>query len=214
MNETILEPAINSHAARNVNDFPFPDVLGAKGVNNTYGKVSDSKELAVVRALSEGPLTGEICSIASITDVSACPVEIGVSDNVMHDKVNLLATRTENYPAVTANTEVSNKSVEKRVSIVDNQRDKKTPKTRSSMDAWKVKRNWEDVLASPLKSLSQTSRSPCTGSRSAERVKVLHDKLMSPERKRKSPSEMKKEVDEKQARATRIRRELENEHNI
>lgn len=112
---------------------------------------------------------------------------------------------------VYTHVERSNKTSEKRVSIVDRDREKIWSKNRSPLDAWKVKRNWEDILSSPLKSTNTTSRSPCTGRKSTERAKVLHDKLMSPEKKRKSPLEMKKEVDDKQARATRIRRELENE---
>ncbi|KAI5077181.1 hypothetical protein GOP47_0007005 [Adiantum capillus-veneris] len=138
-----------------------------------------------------------------------CNAEVTV--NVMPEKHGSVSLNNETDRVVAETVERTNKSTEKRVSIVDNQREKKTPKTRSSLDAWKVKRNWEDVLSSPLKTLTRPSRSPCAGWRSTERVKVLHDKLMSPERKRKSPMEMKKEVDEKQARATRIRRELENE---
>jgi hypothetical protein len=83
--------------------------------------------------------------------------------------------------------------------------------SKTALDAWKEKRNWEDILSSPLSSSSRISRSPGPGRKSTERVRVLHDKLMSPERKKKSPSETKNEVDGKQARATRIRMELENE---
>lgn len=177
--------------------------------------IKGSKELC--GSDSNGQATGsassirKACSTAATLDLSSSNAKGEVTDGVIPEKVASSVSKAEKGPVIAVNVERSNKSTEKRVSIVDNQREKKTPKTRSSMDAWKVKRNWEDVLSSPMKSLNRASRSPCTGWKSTERVKVLHDKLMSPERKRKSPLEMKKEVDEKQARATRIRRELENE---
>lgn len=83
--------------------------------------------------------------------------------------------------------------------------------SKNALEAWKEKRNWEDILSSPLNSGPRMSKSPGPGRKSTERVLLLHDKLMSPERKKKSPSETKKDVDEKQARATRIRMELEND---
>ncbi|XP_057869266.1 uncharacterized protein LOC131076214 isoform X1 [Cryptomeria japonica] len=98
----------------------------------------------------------------------------------------------------------------RRQSAMDKEKDRR-PLLTKTLDAWKEKRNWEDILASPLRSCSRTAHSPIVSRRSTERVRVLHDKLMSPERRRKSPLDMKKEADEKHARATRIRRELENE---
>ncbi|XP_073140941.1 uncharacterized protein [Henckelia pumila] len=80
-----------------------------------------------------------------------------------------------------------------------------------SLDAWKEKRNWEDLLSSPHIVSSRFSYSPGMGRKSAERVRVLHDKLMSPEKKKKSVLDLKKEAEEKHARATRIRTQLENE---
>eukprot|EP00252_Welwitschia_mirabilis_P014058 TRINITY_DN31081_c0_g1_i1.p1 TRINITY_DN31081_c0_g1~~TRINITY_DN31081_c0_g1_i1.p1 ORF type:complete len:1920 (+),score=403.73 TRINITY_DN31081_c0_g1_i1:313-6072(+) len=79
-----------------------------------------------------------------------------------------------------------------------------------SLDAWKEKRNWESIVRSPLQS-SRNFHSPIISRKSAERVRVLHDKLMSPERRRKSPLDMRRDAEEKHARAMRIRRELENE---
>ncbi|KAH9331731.1 hypothetical protein KI387_003839, partial [Taxus chinensis] len=107
----------------------------------------------------------------------------------------------------------SNKAMDpfRRQSTTVDREDRKPLLTRTSLDAWKEKRNWEDILASPLRSSSRTAHSPIVSRKSTERVRVLHDKLMSPERRRKSPLDMKKEADEKHARATRIRRELENE---
>ncbi|GAB2270053.1 hypothetical protein Dimus_004967 [Dionaea muscipula] len=79
-----------------------------------------------------------------------------------------------------------------------------------SMDAWKEKRNWEEILASPCRS-SRLSHSPSMGRKNAERTRTLHDKLMLPEKKRKTALDLKKEAEEKHARAMRIRSELENE---
>ncbi|PHT47684.1 hypothetical protein CQW23_11892 [Capsicum baccatum] len=80
-----------------------------------------------------------------------------------------------------------------------------------SMDAWKEKRNWEDVLSTPQRVSSRFSHSPGLSRRSVERARTLHDKLMSPEKKKKSAIDLKKEAEEKHARAMRIRTELENE---
>ncbi|CAD6217363.1 unnamed protein product [Miscanthus lutarioriparius] len=79
-----------------------------------------------------------------------------------------------------------------------------------SMDAWKEKRNWEDILKSPVRS-SRVSHSPGVGRKVTDRARVLHDKLMSPEKKKRSALDMKKEAEEKHARALRIRSQLESE---
>lgn len=80
-----------------------------------------------------------------------------------------------------------------------------------SMDAWKEKRNWEDILATPLRVSSRFSYSPGMARKSAERARNLRDKLMSPEKKKKTALDLKKEAEEKHARAMRIRGELETE---
>ncbi|KAL5987293.1 hypothetical protein ACLOJK_038457 [Asimina triloba] len=101
----------------------------------------------------------------------------------------------------------------KRNGLVDKEKDRERRNTASfkSMDAWKEKRNWEDILAAPLRSSSRTSYSPGMSRKSVERARVLHDKLMSPEKKKKTALDMKREAEEKHARAMRIRNELENE---
>ncbi|KAK8687640.1 hypothetical protein V6N13_086444 [Hibiscus sabdariffa] len=93
----------------------------------------------------------------------------------------------------------------------EKEKDKRNATSLKSMDAWKEKRNWEDILASPFRVSSRVSYSPGIGKKSAERVRTLHDKLMSPEKKKKTPVDLKKEAEEKHARAMRIRSELENE---
>ncbi|XVE56865.1 hypothetical protein DITRI_Ditri04bG0044600 [Diplodiscus trichospermus] len=90
-------------------------------------------------------------------------------------------------------------------------KDKRNAMSWKSMDAWKEKRNWEDILSSPFRVSSRVSYSPGIGKKSAERVRILHDKLMSPEKKKKTAVDLKKEAEEKHARALRIRSELENE---
>jgi hypothetical protein len=94
----------------------------------------------------------------------------------------------------------------------ENKQEKQNSMPWKSMDAWKEKRNWEDILKSPARSSSRVSHSPGIGRRANERARVLHDKLMSPpEKKKRMAVDMKREVEEKQARATRIRNQLESE---
>ncbi|VFQ82133.1 unnamed protein product [Cuscuta campestris] len=99
----------------------------------------------------------------------------------------------------------------KQIPHSEREKEKQNGMSWKSMDAWKEKRNWEDVLASPYRVSSRFSHSPGLSRKSAERARVLHDKLMSPEKKKKSSLDLKKEAEEKHARATRIRSELENE---
>ncbi|CAN4088401.1 unnamed protein product [Withania somnifera] len=90
-------------------------------------------------------------------------------------------------------------------------KDKRNGSSWRSMDALKERRNWEDVLSTPHRVSSRFSHSPGLSRKSVERARTLHDKLMSPEKKKKSAIDLKKEADEKHARAMRIRTELENE---
>lgn len=94
----------------------------------------------------------------------------------------------------------------------EKEKEKKNAAPWKSMDAWKEKRNWEDILSSSFRVSSRVSYSPGMSRKSAERARVLHDKLMSPEKKKKKTSmDLKKEAEEKHARAMRIRSDLENE---
>ncbi|CAI9111967.1 OLC1v1012323C1 [Oldenlandia corymbosa var. corymbosa] len=93
----------------------------------------------------------------------------------------------------------------------DREKEKRNGSLWNSMDAWKEKRNWEDILGTPHRVSSRFSHSPGLSRKSADRARVLHDKLMSPDKRKKSPSDLKKEAEEKHARATRIRNELESE---
>lgn len=93
----------------------------------------------------------------------------------------------------------------------DKEKEKRNAPSWKSMDAWKEKRNWEDILASPFRVSSRVSHSPGMSRRSVERARILHDKLMTPEKRKKTALDLKKEAEEKHARAMRIRSELENE---
>ncbi|KAL4184374.1 hypothetical protein AMTRI_Chr10g225330 [Amborella trichopoda] len=103
-------------------------------------------------------------------------------------------------------------SLKRQVTDKEKEKEKKSPTPWKSMDAWKEQRNWQDILSSPMSSTARVSYSPGLGRRSADaRAKVLHNKLMSPERKKRSALDMKREAEEKHTRAMRIRAELENE---
>ncbi|XP_062190721.1 uncharacterized protein LOC133893648 isoform X2 [Phragmites australis] len=99
--------------------------------------------------------------------------------------------------------------VKKSTSHLEKEKQNTTPW--KSMDAWKEKRNWEDILKSPPVQSSRVSHSPGLGRKVADRARVLHDKLMSPEKKKRSALDMKREAEEKHARALRIRSQLESE---
>lgn len=104
--------------------------------------------------------------------------------------------------------EKSQKSVDhtkKQTPLSERDKERRNGPSWKSMDAWKEKRNWEDILS------SRYSYSPGVSRKSADRARTLHDKLMSPEKKKKNALDLKKDAEEKHARAMRIRSELENE---
>ncbi|KAK9158020.1 hypothetical protein Scep_004594 [Stephania cephalantha] len=115
--------------------------------------------------------------------------------------------------AVKAEKNIKCTEQQRRKILLDKEKEKEKRNMASwkSLDAWKEKRNWEDVLATPTRPSSRVSHSPGIFRSSVERSRVLHDKLMSPEKKKKTALDLKKEAEEKHARATRIRSELENE---
>lgn len=105
----------------------------------------------------------------------------------------------------------STDNLRRQMPLSEKDKEKRSTAPGKSMNAWKEKRNWEDILSSPFRVSSRMSYSPSLSRKSAERVRTLHDKLMSPEKKKKTTSDLKKEAEEKHARAMRIRSELENE---
>ncbi|XP_073227045.1 uncharacterized protein [Cicer arietinum] len=102
-------------------------------------------------------------------------------------------------------------NLRRQMPLSEKDKEKRSTAPGKSLNAWKEKRNWEDILSSPFRVSSRMSHSPSLSRKSAERVRTLHDKLMSPEKKKKTTSDLKKEAEEKHARAMRIRSELENE---
>ncbi|KAG9138060.1 hypothetical protein Leryth_001326 [Lithospermum erythrorhizon] len=119
-------------------------------------------------------------------------------DKVVSNNMNRNSVRTVDY-------------LRKQVPVSQMEKERKNGNLWKSMDAWKEKRNWEDILASPHGTSARFSHSPGISRRSTERSRILHDKLMSPDKRKKSALDFKKEADEKHARAMRIRSELENE---
>ncbi|KAK7292183.1 hypothetical protein RIF29_07943 [Crotalaria pallida] len=102
-------------------------------------------------------------------------------------------------------------NLQRQIPLPEKDRERRSTAPGKSMNAWKEKRNWEDILSSPFRVSSRMSYSPSMSRKSAERVRTLHDKLMSPDKRKKTTSDLKKEAEEKHARAMRIRSELENE---
>jgi hypothetical protein len=82
------------------------------------------------------------------------------------------------------------KSTDVRKSMVHLEKEKPNIAPWKSMDAWKEKGNWEDILKSPVRN-SRVSYSPGVGRKVTDRARVLHDKLMSPEKKKRSALDMK-----------------------
>ncbi|KAH7550723.1 hypothetical protein JRO89_XS13G0256300 [Xanthoceras sorbifolium] len=101
--------------------------------------------------------------------------------------------------------------LKRQIPPIEKDKEKRNVTSWKSMDAWKEKRNWEDILSSPFRVSSRISHSPGMSRKSTERARILRDKLMSPEKKKKTTLDLKKEAEEKHARAMRIRSELETE---
>uniref|UniRef100_A0A2P2KFQ8 Uncharacterized protein LOC105640592 n=1 Tax=Rhizophora mucronata TaxID=61149 RepID=A0A2P2KFQ8_RHIMU len=126
------------------------------------------------------------------------------TEKVLHKKGKTL---TENIIEKYKSTD----HLKKQIPVFEKDKERRNSTSWKSLDAWKEKRNWEDILSSPFRVSSRMSHSPGMSRKSAERARILHDKLMSPEKKKKNAMDLKKEAEDKHARAMRIRNELENE---
>lgn len=147
------------------------------------------------------------CSTAAFTGKSKRDLLSATSDNEKQPP------RREKLSTVIVN-EKSSRSLDngrRQISFSEKEKEKRNGNLWKSMDAWKEKRNWEDILAPPHRVSSRFSHSPGMSRKSNERARTLHDKLMSPDKKKKSVVDLKKEAEEKHARAMRIRNELESE---
>lgn len=125
-------------------------------------------------------------------------------ERLLPKKDKLLIEGVEKFPRLTDQSK-------KHIPIFEKDKEKRNSAPWKSMDAWKEKRNWEDVLSSPFRVSSRVSRSPGMRTKSVDRARMLHDKLMSPDKKKKTAVDLKREAEEKHARALRIKSELDNE---
>ncbi|KAJ6418404.1 hypothetical protein OIU84_001723 [Salix udensis] len=128
------------------------------------------------------------------------------ADMLLHKKDKTLS---EN--AIDKNLKSAEKTTKKQIPLFEKDKERRNSSSRKSMEAWKERRNWEDILSSPFCVSSHLSHSPGISRKSAERARILHAKLMSPDKKKKTAFDLKREAEEKHARAMRIRSELENE---
>ncbi|KAI4326600.1 hypothetical protein MLD38_031896 [Melastoma candidum] len=129
-----------------------------------------------------------------------------------HEEVKIIATKENGQKEGSAENPPRNAEQGRRQSLYcGRDKEKRNLSSRHTMDAWKEKRNWEEILSTPCCNSSRVPHIPGVCRRSAERRRSLHVKLMSPEKKKKTALDLKKEADEKHARAMRIRTELENE---
>lgn len=101
----------------------------------------------------------------------------------------------------------------KRYSVFFSDKDKEKRNLMSwrLVDVWKEKRNWEEIFVFLCRFFFRMLYLFSMSRRSVERVRILYDKLMFFEKKKKIFVDLKKEVEEKYVRVMRIRSELENE---
>lgn len=128
------------------------------------------------------------------------------ADMLLHKK-----DKTFSETAIEKNLKSAENTTKKQIPLSEKDKERRNSSSRKSMDAWKERRNWEDILSSPFCVSSRLSNSPGISRKSAERARILHAKLMSPDKKKKTAFDLKREAEEKHARAMRIRSELENE---
>ncbi|XP_050870916.1 uncharacterized protein LOC127073749 isoform X2 [Lathyrus oleraceus] len=225
---------IQQERASNNTEYSMSKCLTSESVGNVkIARVSDETNSA------KDPVTKSrkhIVSSVSITVQSGCdtrksilasevnlsklsPLESCSSFATIKGKRDLgsgadkLLSKKDKAPTVVINEKNSRSTdnLRRQILLSEKDKDKRSTAPGKSLNAWKEKRNWEDILSSPFRVSSRMSHSPSLSRKSAERVRTLHDKLMSPEKKKKTTSDLKKEAEEKHARAMRIRGELENE---
>ncbi|KGN63704.1 uncharacterized protein LOC101216553 isoform X3 [Cucumis sativus] len=191
---------------------------GNKGVDLTPGSLSGKEKNTESLGSDKVNVAQNIRSRpqnSSSINSSKPPLAVKFKREQLESDVERLVSRRERALAE-GTCEKTQKPVEhsKRqatVSEKDKEKEKRNMGARKSMDAWKEKRNWEDILSSSIRISSRVSHLPGMSKKSAERVRVLHDKLMSPDKKKKTSLDVKREAEEKHARAMKIRCELENE---
>ncbi|XP_047337958.1 S phase cyclin A-associated protein in the endoplasmic reticulum-like isoform X2 [Impatiens glandulifera] len=125
-------------------------------------------------------------------------------ENMLSDKERMLTD------CVSARSAKYLDALKKQTSISERDKEKRNGSSWKSMDAWKEKRNWEDILTTPLRTSSRFLHSSGISRKTTERARILHDKLMSPDKRKKTSLDLKRDADAKHVRAMRIRSELEN----
>ncbi|CAA0825819.1 Unknown protein [Striga hermonthica] len=192
-------------------NFGTTDMSNIGKFANKYDLVGNSEELTVKQSsqtgasnISQSTTKEKRNSDSGRSATVACSSR--KNNHELHEKKNktLVDQTVERNPR-------SADPLRRQIPFHEREREKRNGSSSKSMDAWKEKRNWEDILASSHRLSSRFSYSPGMSRKSAERVRVLHDKLMSPEKKKKSALDLKKDAEEKHARATRIRSQLEHE---
>jgi len=182
-------------------------------VTNSRKHISSSDAITVQSGYDtqESMLTSEV-NLSKLPPLESFATTKGKRDHLGSGADKLLSKKDK------APTEVINEknprstdNLKRQMLLSEKDKEKRSTAPGKSLNAWKEKRNWVDILSSPFRVSSRMSHSPSLSRKSAERVRTLHDKLMSPEKKKKTTSDLKKEAEEKHARAMRIRNELENE---
>ncbi|KAM1186535.1 hypothetical protein FF1_015677 [Malus domestica] len=190
-------------------DLAEADINGGKG--NTESSCSSKKNL-VQSARAPHNTSSSVVNASRLPprDSSAAgktkSKQFGSEAERLLPKKDKLSTEggVEKFPRLTDQSK-------KEIPLFEKDKEKRNSAPWKSMDAWKEKRNWEDVLSSPSRVSSRVSRSPGMRRKSADRARMLHYKLMSPEKKKKTALDLKREAEEKHARALRIKSELDNE---
>nr|KYP55467.1 S phase cyclin A-associated protein in the endoplasmic reticulum [Cajanus cajan] len=178
------------------------------------GKPSDSITMQNGCNPPESILTSEVklSKLPPMENSSAFATTKGKKDHLGTGSDKMLSKKDKVSTEVVNEKNIrSTDHLRRQMPLPEKDKEKRSIAPGKSLNAWKEKRNWEDILSSPFRVSSRMPYSPSLGRKSAERVRTLHDKLMSPEKKKKTTSDLKREAEEKHARAMRIRSELENE---
>lgn len=173
----------------------FNKVNFVKNVNDAPRNVSSSSANSSMLLFRDNSASGFVKGIQETE-----------ADMLLHKK-----DKTFSETAIEKNLKSAENTTKKQIPLSEKDKERRNSSSRKSMDAWKERRNWEDILSSPFCVSSRLSNSPGISRKSAERARILHAKLMSPDKKKKTAFDLKREAEEKHARAMRIRSELENE---
>ncbi|KAJ1421843.1 hypothetical protein SESBI_13481 [Sesbania bispinosa] len=177
-----------------------PGNLNEKKHNTEVGKPCDAITVQNRHNPPESILTTQVnlSKLPPMENSSAFATAKGKRDHLGSGSDKLLSKKDK------APTEVINEkslrstdNLRRQIPQPEKDKEKRSTAPGKSMNAWKEKRNWEDILSSPFRVSSRMPYSPSLSRKSAEREENYF--------------RLKKEAEEKHARAMRIRSELENE---